>query len=132
MENSLFEGYSCEHQFEIRDQIYKGFSNLFNDRNELHISDSYAQSKGFEGKVMHGNILCGFLSHFIGELLPSRNTIIHEIQIQFKKPCYLNDRITLKATISEWYESVQVGLFSFEFFARDQLVAVGKIQIGLI
>jgi acyl dehydratase len=36
----------------------------------LHIDDDYARSKGFKQKVMHGNILCGFLSRFVGELLP--------------------------------------------------------------
>ena len=132
MENKLFEGYSCEHHFQIGGDIHKGFASLFDDCNELHIDDEYAKSKGFEAKVMHGNILCGFLSRFVGELLPERNTIIHEIQIQYKKPCYLDDRITLKANLSEWYDSVQTGLFSFEFFARNQIVAVGKIQIGLI
>lgn len=132
MENKLFEGYSCEHHFEIDGEIHKGFATLFDDCNELHIDDEYAKSKGFEAKVMHGNILCGFLSRFVGELLPERNTIIHEIQIRYKKPCYLDDRLTLKAHLSEWYDSVQAGSFNFEFFARNQLVAVGKIQIGLI
>jgi acyl dehydratase len=132
MENKLFEGYSCEHHFQITRDIHEGFSALFNDRNELHMSNEYAKSKGFAEKVMHGNILCGFLSCFVGELLPERNTIIHEMQIQYKKPCYIDDQLTLKATLLEWYDSVQTGLFNFEFFARNQLVAVGKIQIGLI
>lgn len=132
MGNKLFEGYSCEHHFQISGNVHKGFAALFDDRNELHMDDEYGKSKGFEAKVMHGNILCGFLSRFVGELLPERNTIIHELQIQYKKPCYLDDHLTLKATLSEWYESVQTGLFNFEFFAKNQLVAVGKIQIGLI
>jgi len=132
MKNKLSEGFSCEHHFQISGDIHKGFAELFDDCNELHMNHEYAKSKGFDAKVMHGNILCGFLSRFVGELLPEHNTIIHEIHIQYKKPCYLDDRVTLKATLAEWYDSVQTGLFNFEFFARNQVVAVGKIQIGLI
>ena len=119
-------------KFLISPDIYNGFMNTFNDKNSLHINDSYAKSKGFDEKVMHGNILCGFLSTFVGELLPSKNTIIHKISIDFLKPCYLNDEINLDAEIVETYESVSTCIIDFKFSNTRHIVAKGTLQIGLI
>ena len=119
-------------KFTITQEVYESFKKTFMDFNALHTDDSYARSKGFEEKVMHGNILCGFLSCFIGELLPKSNTIIHSLKISYKKPCYLNDVVTLDATLFEVYESVKVYVFKFKFLVEYETKAIGEIQIGLL
>jgi acyl dehydratase len=116
----------------ITDNIYDSFKKTFLDFNPLHTDDVYARSKGFKEKVMHGNILCGFLSCFVGELLPVKNTIIHSTQIIYKKPCYLNDVVRLDAHLVEVYESVDTYLFKFKFFVREELKAAGSLQLGVL
>ncbi|QFY41382.1 hypothetical protein F6R98_01045 [Candidatus Methylospira mobilis] len=118
--------------FQISEKIYSGFINIFDDRNALHISDEYARSKGFESRVMHGNILCGFLSRFVGELLPVENTVIHSIAINFRNPCYLEEVVTLKARVEEVHESVSVYVFKFSFIIGSRTAATGNLQIGLL
>jgi 3-hydroxybutyryl-CoA dehydratase len=118
--------------FQVNEKVYSGFQETFLDYNPLHTIDEIAKGKGFEGKVMHGNILNGFLSYFIGEGLPVKDVIIHSQNISFHKPVYLNDKLQLKATITDYSESVMVVVFSYYF--ENQLgkkVAKGKIQIGL-
>ena len=66
-----------ELNFTVTESIYLGFIENFQDKNPLHTNESFAVSKGFKSKVMHGNILNGFLSYFIGEALPSKDVIIH-------------------------------------------------------
>ncbi len=118
--------------FHISEKIYSGFIDTFDDRNSLHVSDEYAQGKGFPSKVMHGNILCGFLSRFVGELLPARNTVIHSIAINFRNPCHLGDTVTLKVRIVDFHESVSVFVMKFSFMSVNKTAASGNLQIGLL
>jgi 3-hydroxybutyryl-CoA dehydratase len=119
--------------FKVNSEIYNGFISLFKDKNPLHTNSEYAVDKGFSDKVMHGNILNGFLSYFIGECLPSKDVVIQTQEIKYLKPVYLNDQILLHAEIDEVYDSVNT--IDFKYFFENQhkvKVARGKIQIGLL
>ena len=79
--------------FKVTEQVYNGFISLFHDKNPLHTNADFAIKKGFESRVMHGNILNGFVSYFIGECLPIKNVIIHTQEIKYVQPVYLNDEL---------------------------------------
>ncbi|MGZ3884302.1 MAG: MaoC/PaaZ C-terminal domain-containing protein [Bacteroidia bacterium] len=128
----LKQGDKLKHSFTVSESVYNGFLATFNDTNPLHTNADYAISKGFKGCVMHGNILNGFLSYFIGECLPSKDVIIHSQQISFSNPVYLNDSLDFEAEVDEVFESVKVIKFKFNFRnAEGKRVAKGEIQIGL-
>lgn len=119
--------------FIISNEIYTRFIQLFKDKNPLHTDEQFAIKKGFKGRVMHGNILNGFLSYFVGELMPTKDVIIHSQEIQFKNAVYLNDSLQFEAEIIGFYESVKVVEFKFDFRNKDKkVVAKGKIQLGII
>jgi acyl dehydratase len=113
--------------------VYHGFIALFGDNNPLHTDEAFALGKKFKGRVMHGNILNGFLSHFVGECLPIKDVIIHSQQIQFRNPVYLNDELTLDVVVKDLFESVKAVELKFEFKNTSGLiVAQGKLQLGII
>jgi len=119
--------------FIVTDNIYNGFINLFKDRNPLHTNTEFAVLKGFESKVMHGNILNGFISFFIGECLPTKNVIIHSQEIQFKNAVFLNDKLDFQAEVTGIFNAVNVVEFKFTFKnKKNKTVSKGKIQIGLL
>ncbi len=119
--------------FIVNEYVYDGFINTFKDKNPLHTSDAYAQKKGFAEKVMHGNILGGFLSFFIGECLPSKDVVIHSQDIKYLKPVYLDDVLQLHVVVNTIHDSVNAVEFKYYFqrTSNDEIVAKGKIQIGL-
>ena len=126
-------GDEIAHDFEVSREVYEGFIKIFKDRNELHTDKDFAQAKGFQSVVMHGNILNGFLSYFVGECLPLRNVIIQSQEIKFSKPVYLHDKLKLEAKISGIYESV--GVFEASFRFKNELgaiVARGEVQVGVL
>lgn len=129
----FIKGAIFEANFTVSETVYNGFISIFNDQNPLHTNEQFARDKGFESKVMHGNILGGFLSYFIGESLPTKNVIIHSQEIKYTKPVYLNDELLLIATVNEVYESVNAIEFKYNFLKKENMavVAKGKIQIGL-
>jgi 3-hydroxybutyryl-CoA dehydratase len=120
--------------FVIDWKTYHGFISIFEDTNPLHTDDQFAREKGFAEKVMHGNILNGFLSYFIGELLPLKNVIIHSQSIQYKNPIYLDDELLFEAKVEEVFESVGAVELTYVFrnAKRNQVSAKGKIQIGIL
>lgn len=122
-----------EQTFFINDELYNKFIDLSQDKNALHIDEQFSISKGFEGKVMHGNILNVFISYFIGECLPTKNVIIHSQEIQYKNALYLNDVLNFEATVLGVYESVNA--IEFKYYFKNEtlkIVAKGKFQIGLL
>lgn len=126
-------GDKFKENFVVTDKVYSGFIKIFRDDNPLHTDDKFALVKEFKGKVMHGNILNGFLSYFIGVCLPTKDVIIHSQEIQFKGPVYLEDKLDLITEVIGVYESVNAIEFKFSFKNKEsKTVAKGKFQIGLI
>ena len=127
------QGDTFTHSFVVSERTYNTFIELFEDRNPLHTDSSVAATHGFRDKVMHGNILNGFISFFVGECLPEKNVIIHSQQISYSKPVYMNDNLQFSAEISGVHESVNAIEFRFSFQNQDNVkVASGKIQIGVL
>lgn len=133
MTAAFSKGQTFESKFQVTENVYRGFIEIFRDKNPLHTDEDFAKSKNFRGRVMHGNILNGFLSYFIGECLPLKNVIIHSQEIQYKNPVYLGDQLNFTAEISDIFESVNAIEFKFKFLSSEQkMLAKGKIQIGII
>ncbi len=130
---SLKVGDTYNLKFTIDSKTFNGFIDVFNDKNPLHTDTAFAVANGFEGRVMHGNIMNGFISYFIGECLPIKEVIIHSQEIKFKNPVYLNDELDFKATILAVFESVNTVEFKYYFKNKAlKTVAKGKIQIGVL
>jgi 3-hydroxybutyryl-CoA dehydratase len=127
------KGDRFELTYSVTTKVRDGFRDIFKDANPLHTDERFAREKGFDGEVMYGNILNGFISHFIGEALPVKNVIIHAQQIKFFKPFYCGDELVFKAEICDAVVSVNAFVFQFGFFSQSGLeIARGKVQIGLI
>lgn len=125
-------GDEFEAEYIIDYKLYQNFLVSFRDSNPLHVSRDYAISKGFDDLVMHGNILNGFISNFIGEKLPIKNVIIHKQNIKYFLPCYIDEKLHLKTKITEIHEGLMVVVFSFNFFSNELNIASGQIQIGIL
>jgi len=127
------QGDTYTNRFTVGSAAYEGFIVLFNDRNPLHTDEAFARSKGFKGVVMHGNILNGFVSYFVGECLPLKNVIILSQSIKYAMPVYLNDELEFHAEVTGYFESVNAYEFKFYFKnEEDKKVAKGELQIGLL
>ena len=118
--------------FLVSAETHKGFIALFGDHHPLHTNAQYAIARGFRSEVMHGNILNGFLSYFVGECLPDREVMILSQEIKYRRPVYLGDRLTLEVEVADVHHSVNVVEFACKFrnVADDKIVASAKINVG--
>ena len=126
-----------EHTYQVTTEVYHAFQSCSGDFNPLHTDVAFAQSKGFSGCVMYGNILNAFISHFVGMLLPTSEVMIQSQDISFHKPVFLNDQISLEATVDTVSEAVGIIEYKLKFRrisdgVKPELVAKGHVQIGLL
>ena len=126
-----------EHTYQVTPEVYHAFQSCSGDFNPLHTDVTFAQSKGFSGCVMYGNILNAFISHFVGMLLPTSEVMIQSQDISFHKPVFLNDQISLEATVDTVSEAVGIIEYKLKVRrisegAKPELVAKGHVQIGLL
>lgn len=127
---------AIEVTYHVTPDVYYGFQRISSDYNPLHTDEAFARSKGFPERVMYGNILNGFVSHFVGMALPSRDVMIQTQDIQFRKPVYFGDEILLKSSQEDISEAVEIINYKLKFYrmggAKPELVATGHVQIGML
>lgn len=124
---------SYKQTYTVTPEVYTHFQGCSKDYNPLHVNEEFAKSKGFSKKVMYGNILNAFISHFIGECLPTQEVVIHSQTISFNNPVYLNENLSFKAEVVGVFESVNVIEFKYKFTKPDDKTAAkGKIKIGVL
>lgn len=127
---------AIEVTYHVTPDVYFGFQRISSDFNPLHTDQAFAKSKGFSERVMYGNILNAFVSHFVGMALPTRDVMIQTQDIQFRKPVYLGDEILLKSSQEDVSEAVEIVNFKLKFYriggAKPELVATGHVQIGTL
>src|ERR1022692_247615 len=88
----LVLGTRFRHRYVIGEDVYQRFLDLFGDASPLHVDDQVAISCGFSAKLMHGAILNGFISNFVGMNFPGKRTLELGVEIHFVKPTYVYQR----------------------------------------
>lgn len=131
MDLSIFDK-EYQHKFVVTKAVYDGFQLCSGDFNSLHTEIDFAKSKGFNECVMYGNILNGFVSFFVGMMLPTPDVIIHSQDISFKNPVFLNDELDFTAKVEAVSEAVNTVIFKYTFRRGGKIVAKGHVQIGVL
>lgn len=119
--------------YTIDDKVYQALVAVFQDQSPVHVDEEYAKSAGFAGRVMHGAILQGFLSHFVGMHFPGKKSLILSVNLNYHRPSYLGDQINLTARVRQKVETGQVIVLEVKFtnLASEALAASGKVQVAL-
>ena len=125
----LPQGTEFEQQYVITPELYEKFLDLFGDTSPLHVSDEVARSCGFPAKLMHGAILNGFISNFVGMNFPGKRALELGMEIQFVKPTYAGDVLMLHARVQERLESRRVVVLQFRFLRDRVAVARGRVSV---
>lgn len=125
-------GEKFSHDFTISPEVYSSFQSQTKDMNPLHVDEEYAKGRGFQNRVMYGNILNGFISYFVGMCLPCPEVMLLKQDIIYLQALYLNDTVTFTATIENTYPKFNMVDFKYNFMRQDTLVARGHIQIKLL
>ncbi|HVW28538.1 MAG TPA: MaoC/PaaZ C-terminal domain-containing protein [Polyangiaceae bacterium] len=124
-------GVERQQAYEISESVLDAFIETFGDRSAVHVDGSVARARGFADRVAHGSILNGFLSHFVGMVLPGHTALLLSVDLRFSLPCYVGDRLFLHGKVAQKSESQRVVVLLLAFVReRDGAeVASGRAQV---
>jgi 3-hydroxybutyryl-CoA dehydratase len=98
--DDLTVGMSAQFDIEITHDLMTAFANLSGDRNPLHTDDEFARQAGFPGRVVFGMLTSAFYSRLVGMYLPGMRALLDGIDLEFKSPAYIGDRLTVSGEIA--------------------------------
>ncbi len=121
---------SIDHDVEVRD--VDAFAALTGDVSPLHMSETFARSRGFQGRVVHGMLLTGYISRLFGVHLPGLNCLLQSVNLKWLKPVYVGDSLRFTATVVQYSAEAEVLISEVLVENRQSgdLLARGKVQAG--
>lgn len=127
----LAEGMTSERDYVITPAVYENYLRAFDDRSPLHVDATHARSAGYAGPVMHGGILNGFVSHFVGMVFPGTQALLLSTELRFQHPSYLGDTLRLQAKLVQKLDAQQVVVLHIAFLnlTRNITAASGRLQV---
>ncbi|HEX7602529.1 MAG TPA: MaoC/PaaZ C-terminal domain-containing protein [Polyangiaceae bacterium] len=128
---SLGEGTRAEHRYVITEACHRALTETFGDVSPVHVDDDFARRAGFEERVMHGAILNGFVSHFVGVVLPGIRSLLLSVDIRYLAPTHLGDEIRIEGKVVQRVESQRVVVLSLSVanVTRGRPAARARVQV---
>lgn len=104
-----FEDISVGQQSFITHTITKSdvdtFAALTGDFNPLHVDETFASTTMFHKPVVHGMLSASFISTMIGTQLPGSGALWTSQSLEFLRPAFQGDTITVVSTVTQKSES---------------------------
>ncbi len=124
-----------EESFSVRVKSEKldKFLKISGDINPLHTDIEYSKSKGFSGRVVYGMLTSSFFSTLVGVYLPGKYCILQGIDIQFSKPVYIDDILTITGKVSyinEAYKQIEIKAIIIN--QDNEKVSKATIKVGVM
>lgn len=130
--DDLTLGMSAQFDVEVTAELMTAFANLSGDLNPLHMDEEFARESGFPGRVVFGMLTSSFYSRFVGMHLPGKRALLDGIQVEFKSPAFIGDRLTVSgeiAFLNDTYHRCEIKARIRN--AAGQLISKATIRAGV-
>ena len=125
-------GEEASRHFDITPSMLDAFVSLSTDDSPIHVDETAAKARGFPGRVAHGALLGALVSGVVGTELPGARGLIHSVELKFKRPSCVGDRVQVVVGVSEKIVSVRVLILKVRILDQQQrALATGRVQVGL-
>ena len=118
----------------ITEEMVAQFLQITGDVNPLHNDLEFATAHGFSEKVVYGMLTSSFLSTLAGVYLPGKYSLIHGVEILFKKPVFLSDNpFTISGKVIEINEAFKQFVIRFDIInKKGEKVSRGTMKVGVL
>ncbi len=130
--SSLQIGETAALTHQITEEDVMGFSVISGDHNPLHVDENYARSAGFKARVVHGFFLASLVSQLVGMHLPGAYALLVRESLEFKRPAFIDDVITVKGTIAAKSDSTKIIELSVEITRSEEVLAAGSVHVRVL
>ncbi len=128
--NEIKVGEIYTKDFIVTDEKVKTFAQISGDDNPIHVNDEFASKTRFGKRIAHGILITSFISKVIGRDFPGDGTIYVSQQVKFKRPVFIDDKVTVKIEVLEKNDSKKRIILSTDVFNEEnKKVIEGKAEI---
>jgi 3-hydroxybutyryl-CoA dehydratase len=111
--------------------IYQ-FAGITGDFNPVHVNEVYAAGTRFGKRIAHGMLTSSFICTVLGTQLPGLGTIHTKQYLEFLRPVYIGDTITVELTVLEITPDNKFAKIDCKLSNQDQeLVVTGYSEVKL-
>ena len=90
-----------EDEHVVTEQDVIDFARISGDHNPLHMDEEYAKTTIFGERVAHGALTASYVSAILGNDLPGPGAIFTDLNLRFKRPVKIGDKVMARAEVSE-------------------------------
>lgn len=126
------KGMEFSFEIQISKQNVQSFAQLVGDHNPLHIDTSYGKKSSFGKNIVHGMLMGSFFSALIGMYCPGERSVYLSQMLHFKKPIFCGDRVTVKGTVKEKTDSIQVITLKTEILKEGVVMIDGEAKVKVM
>lgn len=105
------------------------FAEISGDRNPIHLSDEFAASTPFGGRIAHGIFTAGLISATIATRLPGQGSIYIGQSLRFVAPVRIGDEVVTTVEIIELIDRGRRAKLRCECKVGDTLVLEGEAEV---
>lgn len=113
----------------VTSQDILGFAEISGDRNPIHLSDEFAASTPFGGRIAHGILTASLISAVIGTRLPGPGSIYISQNLRFLAPVRVDDTVVTSVEIVELTQRGRRAKLRCECRVGDTVVLEGEAEI---
>ncbi len=119
-----------EKDFLVTDQKVRIFAEISGDDNPLHVNDEFAAKTRFGKRIAHGILITSFISKVIGRDFPGDGTIYVSQQVKFKRPVFIDDKVTVKIEVLEKIDAKKRLILATDVLNKDKKIVIeGKAEV---
>lgn len=107
----------------ITQEDVKQFAELTGDHNPLHIDAQFGAQSQFGKNIVYGILAGSLFSTLVGMYCPGRNALYMSQILQFKKPMFYGDTVTVRGTVTDKHDSIRL------ITMRTEIVRDGEVMV---
>jgi len=120
-------------QVKVTQDKHDAFTKLSGDINPMHTDAEFALRAGYKECLVYGMCTASFYSTLVGVYMPGENCLFHECSVQWPKPVYMGDELTVYGKVSEI--DVRSRRITIKAWIRNQdgeKVSRAKLIVGVL
>lgn len=125
-------GLTADFTLEVTAEKMALFYELTGDCSPIHMDETYAQRRGYPGRVVYGMLGASLFSTLAGVYLPGEHCLLHGVECKFARPVFIGDVLTVSGTVTEVNETFrEITVKAVITNQNGQKVTRGVIRAGV-
>jgi 3-hydroxybutyryl-CoA dehydratase len=105
------------------------FAGITGDLNKLHVDEEFAKTTRFGRRIAHGMLTSSYICTALGTKLPGEGTIHIKQELEFVKPVFIGDTITVLLEVVEVLPPKNYLKIKSQIFNQNQELVVDGFSI---